>query len=31
MSEQEQVYPPATKELAAKRKSLAPKPAEGRA
>ena len=28
MSEQEQVYPPATKELAAKRKSLAPKPAE---
>ena len=28
MSEPEQVYPPATKELAAKRKSLAPKPAE---
>src|SRR5580765_8600052 len=27
MSEPEQVYPPATKELAAKRKSLAPKPA----
>ena len=28
MSEPEQVYPPATKELAAKRKSLAPGPAE---
>jgi AhpD family alkylhydroperoxidase len=28
MSEPEQVYPPATKELAAKRKILAPKPAE---
>jgi AhpD family alkylhydroperoxidase len=28
MSEPEQVYPSATKELAAKRKSLAPKPAE---
>ena len=28
MSEQEQVYPPTTKELAAQRKSLAPKPAE---
>ena len=28
MSEQEPVYPPTTKELAAKRKSLAPKPAE---
>ena len=28
MSEPEQVYPPATKELAAQRKSLAPKPAE---
>ena len=28
MSEQQQVYPPATKELAAKRKSPAPKPAE---
>src|SRR3954447_7718078 len=28
MSEQEQVYPPATKELVEQRKSLAPKPAE---
>src|ERR1044071_3483269 len=28
MSEQQHVYPPATKELAAKRRSLAPKPAE---
>ena len=28
MSEQEQIYPPATKELAAERKRLAPKPAE---
>ena len=28
MSEQEQVYPPTTKELAAQRKRLAPKPAE---
>jgi len=28
MSEQEQVYPPITQELAAQRKSLAPKPAE---
>nr|QRW40699.1 alkylhydroperoxidase [bacterium] len=28
MSQPEQVYPQATKELAAKRKSLAPKPAE---
>src|SRR3954452_4653057 len=28
MSEQEQVYPPATRELAEQRKSLAPKPAE---
>ena len=28
MSEQEQVYPPATKELAEERKRLAPKPAE---
>jgi AhpD family alkylhydroperoxidase len=28
MSEQEQVYPPATKELAEQRKSLAPNPAE---
>jgi AhpD family alkylhydroperoxidase len=28
MSEQEQVYPPATSELAEQRKSLAPKPAE---
>ena len=28
MVEQERIYPPATKELAAKRKSLAPKPAE---
>src|SRR3954447_24113540 len=28
MSEQEQVYPPTTKELATKRRSLAPKPAE---
>ena len=28
MPEQQEVYPPATKELAAKRKSLAPKPAE---
>ncbi len=28
MSEQEQVYPPATKELAEQRKALAPKPAE---
>jgi AhpD family alkylhydroperoxidase len=28
MSEPEQVYPPATRELAAKRKSLAPGPAE---
>ena len=28
MSEQEQIYPPATKELAEQRKSLAPKPAE---
>ena len=28
MSEQEQVYPPTTKEVAAQRKSLTPKPAE---
>src|SRR6478735_5376045 len=28
MSEQEQIYPAATKELAERRKSLAPKPAE---
>ena len=28
MSEQEQVYPPTTRELAAQRKRLAPKPAE---
>src|SRR5687768_6412922 len=28
MSEQEQMYPPATRELAEQRKSLAPKPAE---
>src|SRR5690242_21317233 len=28
MVEQEQVYPPTTKEIAARRKSLAPKPAE---
>jgi AhpD family alkylhydroperoxidase len=28
MSEPEQIYPPATKELSARRKSLAPKPAE---
>ncbi len=28
MSEQEQIYPPATKELAERRKTLAPKPAE---